>query len=743
MLHPLSMPAYLNSASLLKTSGGERQFVDGVFASGSFFDTLGVPALLGRTFSDADDRRGGGPDGPVTVISYGLWQRRFGGATDIIGRTIPLDTVLFTIVGVMPSGFFGADVGRAVDLMVPLGDLPLIREHNGWLESRSMLWLNITARLKPGQSVHKATAALRAAQPQIREATLPENMSKQARDRFLRDAFTLAPAATGDSDLRRQYERPLVIIMVVVGLVLLLACANIANLLLARATARRHELSVRRALGASSWRLARELLAESVILGGVGAAFGTLFAWWGSRLLVQQLSTPTNPVVLDVSTDWRVLTFTIGLTVATALVFGTAPALRASGVAPIEALKERGRGMSGDARVEMASTLVIAQVAVSVVLVATAGLFVRTFSSLATRHLGFDRDRLLVVDLLADTVDAPQRLPLYERIRQAVSALPGVANAALSAVTPVSGFMVRELIEIPDGVPLPENERIAWANFVSPEFFSTYGTPLTAGRPLTDQDRKDAPRVIVVSQAFARMYLNRASPIGHTVVVGRKRRSVEIVGVTRDAVYRSLREPMPPTMYVPVAQSDGEGSVSRFESMTLTVRSAGAPPVVLTRSVNATITAVNPKLALTFRPLTDQVSESLTRERLLATLSGFFGTLALLLAGLGLYGVTAYAVARRPTELGIRMALGAAPRAVVLLVLSRVSLLVGVGVFVGAGVSLWASKFVASLRYGLEPRDPATLGGVAVTLAAVGALASWLPAWRASRIDPAEVLRDS
>jgi putative ABC transport system permease protein len=480
------------------------------------------------------------------------------------------------------------------------------------------------------------------------------------------------------------------------------------------------------------------------MLGGVGAALGTLVASWGSRLLVRQLSTPTDPVVLDVSLDWRVLTFTIGLMVATALVFGTAPALRASGVAPIDALKERGRGMSGDPRVGMPYGLVITQVAVSVVLVVAAGLFVRTFSSLATRQLGFDRDRLLVVDLVADAVNAPQRLRLYERIRETVGTLPGVADAALSAVTPVSGFMVRDLIDVPDGVPWPENERIAWVNVVSPEFFRTYGTPLTAGRPLTDRDRKDTPRAVVVNQAFARKYLNGASPIGQTIAVGRKqRRSVEIVGVVRDAVYRSLREPVPPTMYVSVAQYDGTGPLALFESMSLSVRSAGASPALLARTVGAAITAANPRLAFTFRPLSDQVNGSLTQERLVAMLSGCFGALALLLAGLGLYGVTAYAVERRRAEIAIRMALGAAPAGIVRLVLSRVSLLVGIGVAVGTGVSLWASTLVATLLYGLQPRDPVTLIGAAGTLASVGMLAGWMPAWRASRIDPAEGLRES
>jgi putative ABC transport system permease protein len=740
------------------SSGGETQFVDGLWANGAFFDVLGVPPWLGRTFSQADDQPGGGSNGPVAVISYGFWQRHFAAASEAIGRTLTLDRVTFTIVGVTPPDFFGADVGRTFDVAVPLGDEPLIHDRNSWALPRSpSTQLTVMARLKPGQTLEAATAALRGVQPQIRDATLPEGLPPQFLDRYLKDALTLVPAATGNSNLRVQYQRPLVTILVVVALVLLIACANVANLLLARATARRHEFSVRRALGASRWRLMRQLLMESAVLAGAGTVFGLLIASWGSQLLMRELSTQnvdagpnatTNTVFLDLSLDWRVLAFTIGVTVATALLFGLAPALRASRVAPMDALKEHGRGTAGDARVGLASGLVVAQVALSLMLVVAAGLFARTFESLTARHLGFDREGVLLVtiDTGRANVDPTRRAALYQRAREAVLTVPGVAHAAVSSRPPVvSGPMLGQpLQEVSGGPPLPPSGRLSTLNLVSPGWFETFGIAFVAGRDITDRDRLGTPPVVVVNETFARVFLNGASPLGHTIKLflpGPPPPPIEIVGVVGDAVYaRSLREPIGPTIYLPLAQRD-EVWLPFLASMNLSVRSSGGSPTLLTKSVAAAIGAVNPELALTFRPLASQIDASLTQDRVLAMLSGFFGALALLLAGLGLYGVTSYGVSRRRREIGVHIALGAAPGHVQRLVLSRVSVLVVLGVIIGGMASLWASRFVATLLYGLEPRDPATLIEAAVVLATVGALAAWLPAWRASRIDPAVVLR--
>src|SRR4051812_43327124 len=728
-------------------AGGETLFAEGLWASGGMFETLGVPAMLGRTFTAADDLRGGGPDGAVAVISYSFWQRQFGGAGDAIGKRLDLERVAFTIVGVTGPDFFGPDVGRAFDVAVPIGTEPLLRGRESWLDHRSTWWLTVMTRMKPGQSLDAATAAIRGVQPQIRDATMPPDWRPADAERYLTEKFTLVPAGAGNSPLRQRYERPLLTLLVVVGLVLLIACANIANLLLARATARRHELSVRVALGASRWRLARQLLCESLLLSVSGAAAGMLVASWASRLLVRQLSTQTNTVFLDLSLDWRVLGFTIAVTVATALLFGTAPALRASGVAPMDALKEHGRGASSDSRASLASGLVVAQVALSLILVVAAGLFMRTFSSLANLHLGFDRDRVLLVSVNAQRTEIPpaDRLTTYDRIRQSVVAVPGVAAAAVSFVTPVSGNTWNNLIRVSGGIELPERQRSSNFNAITPGWLKTFGTPLIAGRDIEDGDRKGAPPVVLVNQAFARKFLNGASPIGHTLTIGAGPNAEaprEIVGVVADAVYRALREPVPATMYVPVAQFDDRRRPAPA-AMSVSVRSATGSPALLARSVGAAIAGVNRDLALTFRPLADQVDASLTQERIVAMLAGFFGALALLLAGLGLYGVTSYAVSRRRTEIGIRMALGAAPGGVVRLVLSRVTLLVGIGVLVGGGISLWVATFVESLLYGLPPRDPATLLGAAVVLAVVGAAAGWLPAHRASRIDPAEVLRNT
>jgi predicted permease len=356
---------------------GVTDFVDGAYVSGRMFDVLGIQAARGRTLTAADDRRDGGPSGPVVVISHGFWQRRFGGAADVVGRRISLESLPFTVVGVVPAGFFGPDVGRSCDVYVPIGDEALIRGKESYLDGRATWWLNVMARLKPGQSVDQANAILRSVQPQIRGATQPVEIEHG----YLSDPLTLSASAGGRSPLRTRYQQPLAILLVVVGAVLLIACANIANLLLARATARRRELVVRLALGASRGRLARLLFVESVILAAGGAILGMIFARMCGALLVRQLTTATNTVVLDTSPDWRVLAFTSCVTVLTALIFGLAPALGVTRVAPNEALKEQSRSVSGDRRFGLRNALVVIQVALSLALVVAAGLFVRTFSS--------------------------------------------------------------------------------------------------------------------------------------------------------------------------------------------------------------------------------------------------------------------------------------------------------------------------------------------------------------------------
>ena len=733
------------------SSSGETSVVDGLWASGSFFETLGVRALLGRTLSAADDRRSGGANGPMAVISYGFWQREFGGAGDAVGRSIHLDGVSFMIVGVLPPDFFGAEVGRTFDVAAPVADEPIVRGRDSFVNNGGTTFLTVIARLRPDQSPDSATTALRLVQPQIRKATLGENGqgqfgSRQSIDRYLTTPLALLPAATGASDLRPRYERPLLILMVVAALVLLIACANIANLAMARATARRPELSVRLALGASRGRLVRLLFTESLVLSGTGAAVGLPLAMWGSRVLLRQISTAADTVFLDLSIDWHVLAFTAGIAAVTTLCFGVAPAFFTSRVAPMDALKEHARTNAGLTRGAMTDWLVMVQVALSLVLVVAAGLFVRTFMTLRQRPLGFSTAHVLLVTIDASRaiVDPADRMPLYERSREAVRALPGVSEAALSLTTPVGSGQFTPRIEMTDASAADAQGPI-WANLISPGWFATFGTPLVAGRDLTDGDRKGAPRVAVVNEAFARK-LGIRDPIGRTFMLyprtARSLGPIEIVGVAANAIYTSLRTPAPPTFYVPLAQFDHLSELG-IRTINLSVMTKTQSPMMLTRSVSTAVTAQDPRLSLTFRALSDQVDAALTQERVVATLAGFFGVLALLLAGLGLYGVTSYAVARRRGEIGIRMALGAAPARVVRLVLSRVTMFVSTGVLLGVGVSLWASQFVAPLLYGLEARDLLTLVGASVTLAAVGAFAGWLPAWRASRIDPAEVLRES
>lgn len=712
---------------------GEAQIVSGAWVSGSYFETLGISALLGRVLSESDDRRNGGVDGPVAVVSYAFWQRQYGAAQDVIGRSLMLNGVSFTVVGVTPQRFSGLDVGRRADVIVPFGAATL-------MPGSDNLQVTIMARRRADQTVEAATVALRRLQPQIRVASLPQDprWRQQDLDAYLRNGFVLLPGATGNSRLRLRYERPLGLLMAVVGLVLLIASANITNLLLARATDRRRELQVRAALGASRWRLIRGLLAESLVIASVGAALGVALASWGGSLVLRQFSTPINPIYLDLPIDSTVALFAIALTGLVTLLAGIVPAVRGtqqvhSAFLRTTALSEGGRLFGPSA------ALIVLQVALSVVLVVGAGLFLRTFTSLMTVPLGFEPERVLMAAVnAADTrVPPSQRVVMFQRVRDAVRAVPGVADAAFSFLTPVSGPILLRPIE---GRAIPERERMSSVNLVSPGWFRTLGTRIVAGREFRDADRAGTSPVVVVNQAFVRKFLNSSNPLGQVVrtgIVGPNAGAAEVVGVAEDAVYSSLREPAPPTIYFPLAQLQSAPPAS----LTLTVRSEAASPQQMARSIAAAIGTIDPDAVLTFRPLTEQINAALTQERILALLSGFFGGFAILLAGLGLFGITAYSVSRRRREIGIRMALGAAPGSVIRLVFRRVCLMIAAGVVIGAAASMWTTQFTASLLFGLEPRDPITLALAVVILSGAGLLAALPPAWHASHVDPSVALR--
>jgi putative ABC transport system permease protein len=712
--------------------------VEGFWVSGRMFEVLGVPAIIGRTLTEADDVRGGGAAGAVVVISHSMWQRRYAGAPDVLGKTLLVERVPFTIVGVTPQGFFGPDVGRSYDIAMPIGAEPLVRKDRSRLDRRTSSWMNIMARLRPGQTAAEATNQLRAIQPEIRQATMPEGPG--AGERYLVDPFRLVAAPGGRSLFRSRYEQPLRVLLGVVGMVLFIACANVANLLIARASDRRHELTLRLALGASRWRIARQLLAESLCIGAAGAALGVWFAEWGSRLLVRQLSSTALVIDLDLQTDWMVLGFATLVTLTATLVFGVAPALSASRLAPNEVLKAHGRGGS-DRRGLVRHVSVVAQVAFSLALAAAAGLFARTFIALDSRDLGVDRHAVLLAtaNVERNPASGEARSALFMRMAEAVATVPGVAGAAVSYTTPVARSGRNTTMKVPEGSPLTRRERTAWINVVSPGWFNVMGLQLAAGRDFDTRDNAGAPRVVAVNRAFARRFLPGVDPVGARVATdetgANPNSTLEVVGLVEDSVYRTVREVPEPAMYLPFAQ----GGAST--TMTIVVRAAAGDPVRLAHGVAVAMEQVDPTAVLSFRSLDEQFDAAMTQERVLATVAMFFGGLGLLLAGVGLYGVTSYAVTSRRAEIGVRIALGSSADGVVRLVLRRVAWLVGIGVVAGAALSLWAGKYVQTLLYGLEPRDPVTFAGAAIVLGTVAIVAAWIPARRASRIDPMAALR--
>jgi predicted permease len=717
--------------------GGEMRPARMLYVSGDFFNTLGVQVALGRLFTTTDDQRGCGA--PGLVISHEFWQREYGGDVSVIGRKLTLGDHSFDIIGVTPANFFGMEVGRSFDLALPICATALVRGNNRMLDSGTQWWLTATGRLKPGWSLEQATAHTQAISPGLFEAALPANYPPASVKDYLGSKLIAVPAGSGVSQLREKYERSLWLLLAIAGLVLLIACANLANLLLARASAREREIAVRQALGASRGRLVRQLLVESLLLAAIGAALGAALAQTLSRFLVAFLSTSNDPVFLDLALDWRMLGFAAGLAVFTCLLFGLGPAIRATRMEPGAAMKVGGRGMpAGRERFSLRRALTVAQVALSLMLVAGALLFSRSLGKLLTVDTGFRREDVLIAKVVFQRLNLPPdryqafKDELLDRIRT----IPGAESAAITHEIPLRDWGGAKASM--DGADARQWKNTSLSR-VGPDYFKTLQIPVLAGREFDARDRAGAPNVAIVNEAFARKFLNGANPVGHRFRIeampGDPETPYEIVGLVRDTKYGDLREEFRPIAYYAAAQNQGAGPGGQF-----LIRSR-LPQAETVAAVKRVLNEINPAITVSFQGFKPMIEATILRERLMAKLSSFFGLLALLLACIGLYGILSYGVASRTNEIGIRMALGAQALDVRWLILREALLLLLTGVAVGLPLIAAVTRLAKTLLYGLTPTDPVSLGLAVLLLFAVTLLAGYVPARRATKVDPLVALR--
>jgi predicted permease len=719
--------------------GGEAHYAKGLWVSGDFFRTLGIRPAAGRLFTEADDQRG---CSGVAVLSYSFWQDHFGGATGTVGSTISLDNHSYPIAGVAAPGFYGIEVGTKFDVALPLCATAIFDGARPRLDHRSWWWLQIIGRVKPGSGPAQLRAHFQLISPRVFAATVPPNWDPEGQKSYQKWSLDTAPVATGTSSLREQFERPLQILMVVVGIVLLIACANIASLMLARAATRHREMAVRRAVGASRLRLLRQLLTECFLLSIAGALQGILFAHWGSILLVHFISTVQNQVYLDLSLDWRILSFTATIAILTAILFGALPAFRSTRVSLTAAMKG---SLTVDperhARFRPGRWIVASQVALSLVLLVGAGLFLRSFVKLVTLDVGFDRANVLMMHTEARTAGVPPEkwMATWDELELRLSSLPGVLSVSRSLFTPVSGFQWNQFVHADSPNPPTGMASLVYMNAVTPGYFRTLRISLLAGRDFNAQDTAASPKVALINQTLARKFYPNLNPVGRLFRMegeqGKLGDPIQIVGIVRDSKYGSLREEDYSCAYFPISQSPGFGGGPNFM-----IRTSVKPSAVLSL-IQATVARVNKSISLQLDTLARQVDDSLVQERVLATLSCFFAGLALLLVMVGLYGAISYLVTLRQTELGVRMALGASPGSILRLVLRDVVIILVAGVVAGTGAALLSVRVLQNLLFGLAARDTLTLVLAASVLSLVAFIAGYLPARRAAKVDPMVALR--
>ena len=731
---------------------GDAQIAYGQVVSGDYYTTLGVPAILGRPLTPDDDRPNADP---VAVISYRYWQKRFGMEKDVVGRPININGVTFTIVGVTPRGFEGTlEVGSSEDLTMPISAEPVIRPGGSLVDEPGYWWVQMIGRLKRGSTRDQTRAELEGAfqqsaaeghlAMQAKEAKLPAAMREAGPDRGEPDVPNLRvlSGSQGLNDARIDYGPSLKILMAVVGLVLLIACANVATLLLSRAAGRQKEIAVRLALGASRWRLIRQLLTESVLLALVGGALGAVLAYWGKDALSNLRPWGGGELDLEFTLDLRVLGFAAAISLLTGILFGIAPALRSTRLDLTPALKDNARSVTGGG-LGLSKVLVIVQVALSLLLLIGAGLFVRTLTKLHNVDVGFNARNLLIfrVDPRLSGYKKEQLPDLYQQMVERIESVPGVLRVTLSRHPLLSGSsaIAQAYIEGKPGPTQPMSFReMIRLQRVRANFLDTMEIPIVAGRGFTDADDERVPKVAIINQAMARKYFADESPVGKRFGFESpaNSREIEIIGVARDARYSEIRGETPCAVYLPYLQ-DLQG----LGQMTFEVRTGG-DPLALVGGIREAVRSVDSNLPLfSLKTQLQQADASLASERLFAGLSSFFGILALLLACVGLYGVMSYSVGRRTNEIGIRMALGAGSGAVLRLVMRESMLMVFIGVLAGLGGALATSRLISSMLFGLAPNDPLTIALAAFVMLSVAALAGYLPARRASLVDPMAALR--
>lgn len=718
--------------------GGEARYVRTLFVSGTFFDVIGIRPVIGRLIADFDDQRSCGSS--AALLSESFWYREYGGNRSALGRKIMIEGRPFEIAGVTPASFFGIEVGTRFDVVLPLCAEQFIHAEDPFLKSADTWWIAAIGRLKPDWTLDRASAQLDAISKGIFESTIPDSYSAVDKKDYTELVLGAVAAENGLSNVRRQYENPLWLLLAISGFVLLIACANLANLMIARASARQKEMAVRLALGASRGRLIRQMLAESMMLAFVGALLGAGLAQVLSRTLISFLSTQRSTLFLDLQPDWRVISFTTLLAFLTCAFFGLMPALQASRTPPGEAMKANSRGLtSGRSRFQSRRLLVVTQVALSLVLLVGALLFVRTFHNLTSLDAGFEQDRMLVSSLDFTHLKVPQeqRVEYKRRILERIRSLRTVQFAASVSIVPLSGSGWNEYVTIPE---LNVGE-VANFNSVSDGYFETVGTKMIAGRDFNQTDAPNGPLVAIVTQSFVKKFLKQhQNPIGINFRLsqaeGQPDRVYQIIGLVNDAKYLELREDFSPIVYVPQSQ-DKEPD----QEAVVIVRSGENLSDVIA-SIKTAAREIHPSINLEFTIFRNLVRDGLLRERLMATLSGFFGFLAAILAMIGLYGVISYMVVRRRNEIGIRIALGADRHSILSMIMREATTLLIAGLAVGTFLALITASVAKALIFGMQPNDPVTILFSVLGLGLIALLASLLPAQRAARLNPIQALRE-